>query len=71
MGRKGNVENQLDRIVHLVIKEDFVTATFVQRKLGISYLAAQSILQKLDEMGYIESYKPFKKLKVLKHHLLQ
>lgn len=71
MGRIGTVENQLDRIVYLVIKEDYVTASFIQRKLGISYLAAQSILQKLDEMEYIESYKPFKKLKVLKHHFLQ
>lgn len=71
MGGKSNIESQLDRLVHLVIKEDYVTASFVQRKLGITYLSAQSVLKELAEIGYIEEFKPFKKLKVLKHHFIQ
>ncbi len=71
MGRKGNIESQLDRVVHLVIAEDFITASYIQRKLGITYLSAQSILKKLAELGYIEEFKPFKKLKVIKHHFIQ
>lgn len=71
MGRKGNLESQLDRIIHLVIREEFVTAPFIQRKLGISYLSAQKVLKKLAEIGYIEEFKPFRKLKVIKNHYIQ
>ena len=71
MGRIPNTGKQIDIIVEKVIREDFVSASFIQRKLGISYLSAQSILQKLAEIGYLEEYKPFKKLKVLKKHFIQ
>lgn len=71
MGRNGNIESQLDRVVYLVIKEEFVTASFIQRKLQISYLGAQNILKELSNMGYVEEYKPFKKLKVLKNNFIQ
>lgn len=71
MGRKSNIELQLDRIVHLVIREDFVTASLIQRKLGITYPSAQAVLKKLAELGYIEKYKSFKKLKVIKQHFIQ
>jgi len=71
MGRTGNIESQLDRVVYLVIKEEVVTASFIQRKLQISYLGAQNILKELSKMGYIEEYKPFKKLKVLKNNFIQ
>ncbi len=71
MGRKGNLESQLDRIIHLVIREDFVTASFVQRKLGISYLSAMNVLKKLEELGYIEKGKDFTKRRVIKHHFIQ
>ncbi len=71
MGRKSNLKAQMDRIVFLVIMENFVTASFVQRKLGITYSSAQEILKNLAQMQYIEAYKPFKKLKVLKHSFIQ
>lgn len=71
MGRNGNIESQLDRVIYLVIKEEFVTASFIQRKLQISYLGAQNILKELSKMGYVEEYKPFKKLKVLKNNFIQ
>lgn len=71
MGRKGNLKSQLDRIIYLVIKEEHVTASFIQRKLGISYSSAQEILRHLSEMGYIEEYQPYKKLKVIKHNFIQ
>lgn len=71
MGRKPNRERQLDRIVEQVINQDFVTASFIQRKLQISYLSAQEVLKKLAEMGYLENYQLFKKLKVIKKHFIQ
>lgn len=71
MGRNGNIESQLDRVVYLVIKEEVVTASFIQRKLQISYLGAQNILKELAKMGYVEEYKPFKKLKVLRNNFIQ
>jgi ribosomal protein S25 len=61
----------MDKIVSYVIKEDYITASFIQRKLGIAYISAQIVLKKLSEAGYIEDYKPFKKLKVIKHHFIQ
>lgn len=71
MGRKGNLIKQLDGIVFRVIKEEFVTASFIQRKLGITYPSAQELLKKLSKMGYLERYIPGKKLKVLKHKFIQ
>ncbi|HMS23166.1 MAG TPA: hypothetical protein PKA38_05425 [Candidatus Levybacteria bacterium] len=71
MGRKGSIESQLDRVIYLVIKEEFVTASFIQRRLGITYPTAQSVLMHLAELGYTEKFIPFKKLKVLKHCLIQ
>jgi ribosomal protein S25 len=71
MGRKGNLESQLDRIIHLVIKEDYVTGSFVQRKLGISYLGAMNVLRKLEELGYIEKGNDFTKRRVVKHNYIQ
>lgn len=71
MGRKSDLKSQLDRIVFLVIKEEYVSAPFIQRRLGITYPSAQLILQKLNELGYVEEYKPNKKLKVLKHQFIQ
>ena len=50
MGRKGDINSQLDRIIYLVIREDFVTASFVQRRLGIGYLSAMKILKKLPQL---------------------
>lgn len=71
MGRGGNIESQLDRVVYLIIKEDVITASFIQRKLQISYLGAQAILIELAKIGYIEKYKPFKKLKVIRKDFIQ
>lgn len=71
MGRKSDLKLQLDRVVFLVIKEEHVSAPFIQRKLGITYPSAQNILKKLSEMGYIESYEAGKKLKVIKHNFIQ
>ncbi len=71
MGRKGDINSQLDRIIYLVIREDFVTASFVQRRLGIGYLSAMKILKKLEELGYIEKGEDFTKRRVLKHHYIQ
>jgi Mn-dependent DtxR family transcriptional regulator len=71
MGRKGNLESQLDRIIYLVIREDFITGAFVQRKLGISYLSAMKVLNKLEELGYIEKGEDFTKRKVIKQNLIQ
>ena len=71
MGRKGNLESQLDRIIHLVIKEDYITGSFVQRKLGISYLGAMKVLRKLEELGYIEKGSDFTKRRVIKHNYIQ
>lgn len=71
MGRKGDLRSQLDKVVFLVIKEEYVTASFIQRKLGITYTSAQEVLKNLAEMNYIEKYKPFKKLKVIKHKFTQ
>lgn len=71
MGRKGNLESQLDRIIYLVIREDFITSAYVQRRLGISCLSAMKVLNKLEELGYIEKGKDFTKRRVLKHHYIQ
>ena len=71
MSRRSDLDSQLDRLVYLVIKEDYISASFVQRKLGITYPSAQSLLRKLAEMGYIEKYKSFKKLKVIRHCYIQ
>lgn len=71
MGRKSDLKSQLDRIVYLVIKEDYITASFIQRQLGITYPSAQTMLKKLAEMGYIDEYIPFKKIKVIKHKFIQ
>ncbi len=70
MGRKSDLKAQMDRIVFLVIRKNFITASFVQRKLGISYPSAQEILRELSKIGYIEEYKPYKKLKVVKRHFI-
>lgn len=71
MGRKPNTVKQIDIIVEKVIREDYINSSFIQRKLQISYLGAQDILKKLAEMGYIEKFEPFKKLKVIKKHFIQ
>lgn len=71
MGRKGSIESQLDRVIYLVIREDFVTASFVQRKLGISYLSAMKVLKQLEELGYVEKGKDFTKRRVIKHNYIQ
>lgn len=71
MGRNSNLTTQLDRIVYLVIKEDYISSPFVQRKLGITYPSAQKVLIKLAELGYLEEYIPNKKLKVIKHEFIQ
>ncbi len=71
MGRKSDLKSQLDRVVFLVIKEKYVSAPFIQRKLGITYPSAQNILKKLYEMGYVESYEAGKELKVIKHNFIQ
>lgn len=70
MGRKSDLKSQLDRIVFLVIREDFITASYIQRKLGITYPSAQKVLRELSKIGYIEEYKPYKKLKVIKNHFI-
>lgn len=71
MGRKAKNGTQLDRIVYKIIREDYVTAPFIQRRLGITYTSAQEVLKKLSEIGYIEEYKPFKKLKVIRNRYIQ
>ncbi len=54
MGRKNKNGSQIDRIIELVIKKDYVSTPFIQRKLKIAYLGAQNILKQLAQMGYVE-----------------
>jgi len=63
MGRKRKNGTQIDIIVEKVIKLDFVTASFIQRKLGITYLSAQALLEKLAVMGYVEKIQTIQKTK--------
>lgn len=71
MGRKRKAGTQLDIIVEKVIKEDYVTTSFIQRKLQISYLSAMKVLKQLEELGYIEKGEDFTKRRVIKHSFIQ
>lgn len=70
MGRKRKNEELIDLVVEKIIKEEYVSTPYIQRKFKISYLGAQKILKKLEEMGYIEHVHEFKQVRVLKHKLL-
>lgn len=67
MGRKRKNGILIDFVVEKVIKEEFISAPFIQRKFQVSYLKAQEILKHLEEMGYIEEGEEFTKRKVLKN----
>lgn len=71
MGRKRKHGVLIDIVVEKVIKEDFVSTPFIQRKFHVSYLKAQEILKELEKMGYIEKVKEFEPVKVLKHKYIQ
>lgn len=60
-----------DRVVELVIKQDFVSTPFLQRNFGVDYQKAQLILHRLEEWGYIEKGKEFTERRVLKHKYVQ
>ena len=66
MGRKRRSGTLIDAVVEKVIKEEFVSTSFIQRKFQISYTKAREILNQLTEMGYIEKGQEFTKRKVLK-----
>ena len=61
----------IDRVVERIIKENFISSPFIQRKFQISYLGAQKVIKKLEEMGYIEKGEQFTKRRVLKHKFIQ
>ena len=61
----------IDYVVEKVIKEDYISTPFIQRRFQISYLKAQEILKQLEEMGYIEKGKEFTLRKVIRHKYLQ
>lgn len=71
MVRKQKKETQLDIIVEKVIKEEFVSASFIQRKLQISYLSAMKVLKQLEEFGYVEKGADFTKRRVVRHSYIQ
>lgn len=71
MGRKRKHGVLIDFVVEKVIKEDYISTPFIQRKFQVSYLKAQEILKQLEEMGYIEKGEEFTKRKVLKNKFIQ
>ena len=71
MGRKRKDGTLFDAVVERIIKEDFVSIPFIQRKFQISYSKAQEILKQLEKLGYIEKVKEFEPAKVLKHKYVQ
>lgn len=71
MGRKRKNGLLIDFVVEKIIKEDFVSTPYIQRKFQISYLKSQEVLKQLEELGYIETGKEFSKRKVLKHKYIQ
>lgn len=71
MGRKRKHGVLIDYVVEKVIKEDYVSTPFIQRKFQISYLKAQDVIKQLESMGYIERGKEFTERKVLKHKFIQ
>lgn len=71
MGRKRMNGKLIDHVVEKVIKEEYVSTPFIQRKFQVSYLKAQSVLKELAEMGYIEKVIEFKPVKVLRHKFIQ
>lgn len=71
MGRKRKNEVLIDLVVERVIKEDFVSTPFIQRRFQVSYIKAQQILKQLEDMRYIEKGEEFTKRRVLKHKYIQ
>ncbi len=71
MRRKRKHGLLIDDVVEKVIREDYVSTPFIQRKFQISYLKAQQILKQLAEMGYVEKVEEFKSVKVLKNEYIQ
>ena len=71
MGRKRKNGELIDIVVEKIIKEEFVSAPFIQRKFQLSYIKARELLKRLEEMGYIERGNEFEKRKVLKHRYIQ
>lgn len=71
MGRKRKNGELIDFVVEKVIKENFVSTPYIQRKFHVGYLKAQEILKQLEEMGYIEKGKEFTQRRVLKHRYIQ
>lgn len=71
MGRKRKNGVLIDFVVETIIKEQYVSVPFIQRKFQISYSTARKIISKLFEMGYIENEAEFKDIKVIKHKYIQ
>lgn len=71
MGRKSKSGTQIDRIIEFVIREDYVSTPFIQKKLQIGYLGAQKVIKRLEVMGYLEKGEEFSERKVLKHKFIQ
>lgn len=69
MGRKRKNGLLIDFVVEKIIKEDFVSTPYIQRKFQISYSTARTIIKQLFEMGYTEHAEEFKQIKVIKHKL--
>ncbi len=71
MVRKRKNGELIDFVVERILKEEYVSTPYIQRKFQISYLKAQQILKQLAEMGYIEKIVEFKQMKVLKHRYIE
>lgn len=71
MGRKRKNGVLIDLVVEKIIKEEYISAPFIQRKFQISYTTTREIIKQLYNMRYIESENEFENIKVIKHKYIQ
>lgn len=71
MGRKRKNGTLIDSVVEVIIKQQYISTPFIQRKFQISYLGAEKVIKQLEEMGYVETGQEFSKRKVLKNKFIQ
>lgn len=71
MGRKRKNGTLIDAVVEKVIKEDYISIPFLQRRFKISYLRAQTLLEELENMGYIKRSENASESRVIKKKFIQ
>lgn len=60
------VDMIFDNVVAEVIKQDVISASFIQRKFAVDFIKSSRILSQLEKMGYIEKKNDAKPQKVIR-----